>query len=332
MHFIGFQLNMPFYLLRSLYKMSKRYKRQSLDSSLFHHGLIKILLIHHLTTVGDCWDGFLTRNGFSMTIPVEIPNSGEPLIKKQLDIPSNEPDSLNRNPLDEVMPSQSSHEKKVVELELSEPPMPKFDVGQNATVKPDVKKSCKQTKQKHTALGFQNKRAGRLISRKLRNRNDAHLSSIGPIEVNEVSDSEIEDFLALEDPDCQRFDPTEPYDFVTNLPPCLKGKEGFSGIGLGQGKITGKVDTTMFDCTLHQHIVPPVQCDVCLHWIERYYTDIPILQARIKTLTAQSESLRQENLDLRVNAERKAKCLKRTGNIVIKNANSVKAIINSELP
>jgi hypothetical protein len=27
MHFIGFQLNMSFYLLRSLYKMSKRYKR-----------------------------------------------------------------------------------------------------------------------------------------------------------------------------------------------------------------------------------------------------------------------------------------------------------------
>jgi hypothetical protein len=83
MHFIGFQLNMPFYLLRSLYKMSKRYKRQSLDSSIFHHGLIKILLIHHLTTVGDCWDGFLTRNGFATTIPVEIPNSGEPLMKKQ---------------------------------------------------------------------------------------------------------------------------------------------------------------------------------------------------------------------------------------------------------
>ena len=73
MHFIGFKLNMYFYLLRSLYKMSKRYKRQSVDSSLFHHGLINILLIHHLTTVGDCWDGFLIRNGFSMTVPLENP-------------------------------------------------------------------------------------------------------------------------------------------------------------------------------------------------------------------------------------------------------------------
>jgi hypothetical protein len=57
------------------------------------------------------------------------PYLGEPLIKKQLDIPSNEPNSLNRNPLDEAMPSQSSHEKKTIELEVSEPPMPKFDVG-----------------------------------------------------------------------------------------------------------------------------------------------------------------------------------------------------------
>ena len=82
MHFIGFQLNVPFYLLRSLYKMSKRYKRQSVDSSLFHHGLIKILLIHHLSNVGDCWDGFLIRNGFDTTVPIEKPNLDEPLIKK----------------------------------------------------------------------------------------------------------------------------------------------------------------------------------------------------------------------------------------------------------
>jgi hypothetical protein len=44
--------------------MSKRYKKQSLDSSLFHHGLIKMLLVHRLKTLGDDWDGFLARNGF----------------------------------------------------------------------------------------------------------------------------------------------------------------------------------------------------------------------------------------------------------------------------
>jgi hypothetical protein len=104
--------------------------------------------------MGDCWDGFLIINGFFMTIPVENPILGEPLIKKQLDIPSNEPVSLNINPLDDTMPSQSSHEQKFVESELSEPPVPNSDAGKNITVKPDVKKSCKQTKQKHIALGF----------------------------------------------------------------------------------------------------------------------------------------------------------------------------------
>jgi hypothetical protein len=73
MHFIGFQLNMPFYLLRSLYKMSKRYKRKNLDSILFHHGLIKLLLVHHLKVLGDDWDSFFTRNVFVSVNPVEIP-------------------------------------------------------------------------------------------------------------------------------------------------------------------------------------------------------------------------------------------------------------------
>jgi hypothetical protein len=337
MHFIGFELSMPFYLLRSLYKMSKRYKRQSVDSSIFHHRLIKILLIHHLSTVGDCWDNFLVRNGFSMTVPIVNPNLDEPLIKKRFCISRNGPDSLNRNPLDVAMPSHPSYEKKTVELEVTEPLMPNFDTSPNVIVKPDVEKPCKQTKQKCTNLGFQNKKAGRLISRKLRNRNNTHLSLIGPIDVDEVSDSEIEDFLDLEDPDCQGYRkkvivPTEPYDFVTNFPPCLKGEEGFSGIGLDQGKIADKVDTSMFECTLHRPSIPPIQCDVCFHWIEQYYTDIPILQSIIKMLTAQNKSLRQENLDLKVHAERKAKHIKISGNIIIKNATSVKAIVNSKLP
>jgi hypothetical protein len=41
MLFMGFELNMPFYLLMSLYKMSKRFKQQSINSSLFHQGSLK---------------------------------------------------------------------------------------------------------------------------------------------------------------------------------------------------------------------------------------------------------------------------------------------------
>jgi hypothetical protein len=64
MIFMGFPLNMLYYLLRSLYKMGKRYKKHRSDSSLFHHGLVKILLIHHLESKNDSWDSFITRNGY----------------------------------------------------------------------------------------------------------------------------------------------------------------------------------------------------------------------------------------------------------------------------
>jgi Tfp pilus assembly protein PilN len=74
-----------------------------------------------------------------------------------------------------------------------------------------------------------------------------------------------------------------------------------------------------------------VHCEVCLHWIGKYYTDIPILQARIKALTTHNELLAKENRELKENEQRQAKRLKKTGNIVIKNVDSVKAIINSEI-
>jgi hypothetical protein len=84
MNFIDFQLNMPFYLLRSLYKMTKRYKRQFLNSSLFHHRLIRMLLFHHLKLQGDDWDTFLSQNGFDTSNPVEV---DKPMLEETL-IPS----------------------------------------------------------------------------------------------------------------------------------------------------------------------------------------------------------------------------------------------------
>jgi hypothetical protein len=82
---------------------------------------------------------------------------------------------------------------------------------------------------------------------------------------------------------------------------------------------------------LHRQITPSVHCEVCLHWIERYYNDIPILQERIKALTNHNELLIKENRELKENEQRQAKRLKKTCNIIIKNADSVKAVINSEL-
>jgi hypothetical protein len=65
MSFIDFSLNMPHFLLHSLYKMAKRFKREKADSSLFHHCLIKIIIVHHLRLSGDCWEVFFLRNGFA---------------------------------------------------------------------------------------------------------------------------------------------------------------------------------------------------------------------------------------------------------------------------
>jgi hypothetical protein len=81
MNFIGFQLKMPYYLWRSLYKMAKRYKRQHLNSSLFHHGLIKILLVHQLNLQNDDWNSFLTRNGFANSNTVEV---DKPMIEETI--------------------------------------------------------------------------------------------------------------------------------------------------------------------------------------------------------------------------------------------------------
>jgi hypothetical protein len=66
MVFLGFGLNMSFYLLKSLQKMARFYQRQNpnAQSSLFHHGLIRILVISQLSKVGDNWKNFVDRNGF----------------------------------------------------------------------------------------------------------------------------------------------------------------------------------------------------------------------------------------------------------------------------
>ena len=59
MSFIDFPLNMPYFLLRSLYNMGKWFRRKKSDSSLFHHGLIKIIIVHQLQLHNDSWDAFV---------------------------------------------------------------------------------------------------------------------------------------------------------------------------------------------------------------------------------------------------------------------------------
>jgi hypothetical protein len=83
---------MPYYLWRRLYKMAKRYKRQRLNSSPFHHGMIKILLVHQLNLQNDDWNSFLTRNGFANynTVEVDKPMIEETIVPTRVVLSSTE--------------------------------------------------------------------------------------------------------------------------------------------------------------------------------------------------------------------------------------------------
>ena len=68
MIFKGYPVNMSFFFLNSLHKMASTYQSNVGDKnrSLFHHGLIKILLSSRLEELGQTWDSFLVRNGFGV--------------------------------------------------------------------------------------------------------------------------------------------------------------------------------------------------------------------------------------------------------------------------
>jgi hypothetical protein len=353
MLFIGFELNMSFYLLMSLYKMSKHFKRQSMNSlsSLFHHRLIKILLISHLSQIRDNWESFLSRNGFSqadntVNPPLNVnPNLDSPVTDSQVfnslgGCEFNESVSIVlETPMVKELPCMFSPrkylEQVVGELKEKYSPVPANEPNQNHNDKLIKRKIHKGKKQQSSDSNFRNKRSGRLISRSLRNHKKDHLSSILTIEVNDqCSDQEINDFLAQEDPDnqCPRNETNaqvEQYDFVSRFPPCLKGQEGFNGISHDLSQATGKHKIPIADFIPHRSAIAPVHCDSCLDWIERYYRDIPLLQAQVKHLAACNYLLEQENQELKAHTERENKRPKRADNIIIKNTTNFKAIINS---
>jgi len=301
--------------------------------------------MHNFSTIGDNWEVFLMRNGFSQAIPTTNPL---PTTNPNLDKPSFEDQFGNsisgleftdKTPLVKESPCKLSTtrciEKNTDELNGNDTLVPTDDASLKVIVKSDAKKLCKRTRPQYTILDFKNKKVGRLIYWKLRNQNDTHHRSIDPINIDEDSDLEIEDFLVREDPELHDFrreitGPTEPYDFVSNFPPCLKVKEGFSDIRHNLKKTIDKTDAPMADYLLHQPTTSLIHYDGCFEWIERYYIDIPLLQDKIKTLTAHNGLMKQEILDLKAHAGKETKSIKRSRNIVVKNVTNVKEIINSE--
>jgi hypothetical protein len=192
--FMGFELSMPHYLHRSLFKTAKKYKRSQADTSLFHVGLIKMLVVYELGLRRDFWHNFLNRNGFEESNPLQV---------------------------DKPMVSESKSTPVPYSVLLPEP-KPDSPVNSPMVVTKVAKPITTKARAKTAA---RNKKNARMISRMERNKSKPP-TKIDPITVSEDSDSSIERFL-VEEGFCG--DET-PHNFIENLPPCLQGNPDFSGI------------------------------------------------------------------------------------------------------
>ena len=64
--FLGFPINLPYYLVQSMKKMSSAIKKglKNISHSLFHHSLVRMLIERELSKQNWSWDDFLEHNGF----------------------------------------------------------------------------------------------------------------------------------------------------------------------------------------------------------------------------------------------------------------------------
>jgi hypothetical protein len=273
MNFMGYPLNMPFYFQRSLYKMAKRFKREKADSSLFHHGLIKLIVVHHLNLHDDSWQDFLSRNGFVDSDSVQIDKSMVSETKVGPPVPFH---ALLPSPKPSISPDIDLPDVITDKVEAVKNPVSKKVKG-NPTVDDKGKKNS------------------RLISRLARNKSKPSVDQ-NPIVLSEDSDSDIERFLASEYPYSQGLCSETPYDFVSNLPPCLKNNPSYLGIKLPNETLD---DLTKPSPTISK----PEQslCNQCNVWLECYNTDIPLLQSKIKSLENQVTVLTSQRDKLQAN-------------------------------
>jgi hypothetical protein len=238
MVFMGFELNMPHYLHRSLFKMAKRYKRSQADTSLFHYGLIKMIVVYELGLRRDSWGDFLSRNSFEDSSP---PHVDKPVVSERKPIPP--------VPYNVLLPKP-----------LPNSPM-KFSMS---VTKHDkiCKPTAKNPKSKSNA-NSKGKKNARLISRMERNKPKPSVNP-EPIMVSEDSDLDIERFLVVEYPYSEGLCDKPPYDFVKNLPPCLRDDPNFPSIEIPR--------ETLGDSSKPSPAQPTVSpCDQCGLWMERYY-------------------------------------------------------------
>jgi hypothetical protein len=115
MHFTGKEsLNLPFYLHRILGKMSDRVQAKSkqVDTSVFHSGLIKMLVLEELKKTNTDWDAFLVASGFQVDV-VHTPQS-----KRQTPIS-----------VEKIVHSKSSKKRKMAKKDKSSQSTDKISEG-----------------------------------------------------------------------------------------------------------------------------------------------------------------------------------------------------------
>jgi hypothetical protein len=160
------------------------------------------------------------------------------------------------------------------------------------------------------------KNNARLISRLSRNKPKPSVDQ-KPIVLSEDSDSDVERFLASEYPYSRGLCSEPPYDFVSNLPPCLKNNPNYPGINIP--------NETLGDLK-KPSTVGQSSCNQCNVWLERYYTDAPLLQLKIKSLENQVTVLTSERDKLQAYDNKQ----KTTGPIIFRNVESATAFVNSK--
>jgi hypothetical protein len=304
MNFIGYPLNMPHYLLCSLYKMSKRFKHVKANSSLFHHGLIKLIIVYHLSLHGDCWQAFLSRNGFVTPESIQVDKVVVtktlvgPAVPFHILLPPVKPSDCPDINLPDTITNPCTKDK----TEAVKNPVSKKGRGDNV-------------------VNSKGKKNARLISRFAQNKPKQNIDQ-NPIVLSEDADFNIERFLAEEYLYSHGLCSKEPYDYVSDLPPCLKNDPNYLGIKLHK-ETPGNLNKPSL-------VIPkPDQspCIQCNAWLKCYYTDIPLLQSKIKSLEEWVTVLSKENDRLQANEKKQ----KTTGSIVFRNVEAATAFVNSKL-
>jgi hypothetical protein len=277
--------------------MSKSFKRQKAVSSLFHHGLINLIIVYHLSLHGDSWRAFIARNGFNDTDPVQV---DKPVVSEAKAKPP--------VPFHVLLPKP-----------LADPGVDLLDVviEKVETIKRPVSKKPKT----NPTANAKGKKNARMISRMARNKPKPSVEQ-NPIVLSEDSDSDIECFLASEYPYSQGLCPEPPYNFVLNIPPCLKNNPNYPGIKPPNETLSDVIKPS-------PALSKPTQSsyDQCDLWLEQYYIDVPILQSKIQSLEDQIAVLTSQRDKLRA-TDKKQKTI---GSILFKNIESATAIVNSKL-